>query len=187
MKTFRSTRPMRGLALGAALILGGATGAGAQTSAPPAGAGAPSAPQSATQSGATQPGASQPGAATPAGATSPGATLAGGTGPFVFGSPPSAQANRIYSVNVRTGEVSACQFERPEGSVVGVTKCFPRDASAAAGPAGTYDMVTTRYSGETGIFRVNAQTGEMSVCYVRDMPKEGGGTEPAVVCTAPAR
>lgn len=106
-------------------------------------------------------------------------------GPFVFGSPPSAQANRLYSVNVRNGAVGACQFERPEGSLVGVTRCFPRDASAGPGEPGLYDILTTRYSGETGIFRVNARTGEMSVCYVRDMPKDGGGVEPSVVCTAP--
>jgi hypothetical protein len=171
--TFRPTLPILTFALGAALSLSaagplsvpalaqatGGQGSG-QGSTPPAPAGAPAVPA---------------------------APSAAASGPFVFGSPPSAQANRIYSVNVRTGEVSACQFERPEGSVVGVTKCFPRDASAGPGPAGTYDMVTTRYSGETGIFRVNAVTGEMSVCYVRDMPREGGGTEPAVVCTAPAR
>lgn len=104
-------------------------------------------------------------------------------GPYVFSAPPSAQANRVYSVNVRNGEVNACQFERPEGSVVGITKCFPRDSSANAGGTGDFDIVSTRYSGETGIFRVNTQTGQMSVCYVRDMPKEGGGVEPSVVCT----
>lgn len=104
-------------------------------------------------------------------------------GPYVFSAPPSAQANRVYSVNVRNGEVNACQFERPEGSVVGITKCFPRDSSANAGTTGDFDIVSTRYSGETGIFRVNTQTGQMSVCYVRDMPKEGGGVEPSVVCT----
>ena len=104
-------------------------------------------------------------------------------GPYVFSAPPSAQANRVYSVNVRNGEVNACQFERPEGSVVGITKCFPRDSSANAGATGDFDIVSTRYSGETGIFRVNTQTGQMSVCYVRDMPKEGGGVEPSVVCT----
>lgn len=111
---------------------------------------------------------------------------AGPTGPYVFASPPSAQANRLYSVNVRNGEVNACQFERPEGSLVGVTRCFRRDASAQAGPQASYDILSTRYSGETGVFRVNALTGQMSVCYVRDMPKEGGGVEPAVVCTAPS-
>jgi len=108
-------------------------------------------------------------------------------GPYVFGSPPSAQANRLYSVNSRTGEVSACQFERPEGSLVGVTKCFPKDKSAGPQSAGNYDMLSTRYSGETGIFRVNVDTGHMSVCYVRDMPKESGGVEASVVCTAAAR
>ncbi len=105
---------------------------------------------------------------------------------YVFGSPPAAQANRLYSVNSRTGEVNACQFERPEGSLIGVTRCFRRDASAQAAAPGRYDIMSTRYSGETGIFRVNAVTGQMSVCYVRDMPKDGGGVEPAVVCTPPS-
>ncbi|WGD30589.1 hypothetical protein AncyloWKF20_01755 [Ancylobacter sp. WKF20] len=167
MTTFRPTLPILTLALGAVLCL---SAAGLLS--------APALAQATGGQGSTPPAPANAPAANPAPAAS---------GPFVFGSPPSAQANRIYSVNVRTGEVSACQFERPEGSVVGVTKCFPRDASAGPGPVGTYDMVTTRYSGETGIFRVNAQSGEMSVCYVRDMPREGGGTEPAVVCTAPAR
>ncbi len=120
-------------------------------------------------------------------AAAQGESAAGGaTGPFVFAAPPSAQANRLYSVNMRNGEVNACQFERPEGSLVGVTRCFRRDASAQAGAPGTYDIMSTRYSGETGIFRVNAGTGQMSVCYVRDMPKDGGGVEPAVVCTPPS-
>lgn len=108
-------------------------------------------------------------------------------GPYVFGSPPSAQANRLYSVNARTGEVSACQFERPEGSLIGLTKCFPRDPSAGPAGEGSYDIVSTRYSGETGIFRVNVETGEMSVCYVRDMPRPNGGAEAVVVCTPGAR
>ena len=109
-----------------------------------------------------------------------------GDGAYVFAAPPAAQANRLYSVNVRTGEVNACQFERPEGSLVGVTRCFRRDASAQGGTPGRYDIMSTRYSGETGIFRVDAGTGQMSVCYVRDMPKDGGGVEPAVVCTPPS-
>jgi hypothetical protein len=106
---------------------------------------------------------------------------------YGFRSPPSAQANRIYSVNSATGEMSACQFERPEGSLVGVTKCFAKDASAGPQKAGSYELISTLYSGETGVFRVNRDTGEMSVCYVRDMPKTGGGTEASVVCTPPAK
>ncbi|HEY9215119.1 MAG TPA: hypothetical protein VIQ29_19975 [Ancylobacter sp.] len=134
-----------------------------------------------------QPAPATPSATPPATGVPDAVTPPASPGPYVFGSPPSAQANRLYSVNSRTGEVSACQFERPEGSLVGLTKCFPRDKSAGPQGAGTYDMLSTRYSGETGIFRVNIDTGHMSVCYVRDMPKEGGGVEASVVCTAAAR
>ncbi len=171
-----------GTAAGAVAVLGlvaMAAPAGAQETAPSA---TPAAPSGAAPAGTTPaPAAAAPAPAAPTGNAAVGAPSS--SGPFVFGSPPSAQANRVYSVSVRTGEVSACQFERPEGSLVGVTRCFRRDASAGPGAAGTYDMVTTRYSGETGIFRVNVQTGQMSICYVRDMPKDGGGVEPAVVCT----
>jgi len=159
---------LAGTALAAALVLGAAGDAMAQAAGP----------------STTPPAEPQTG---PSATTPPAAPVTPADGPYVFSAPPSAQANRVYSVNVRTGEVNACQFERPEGSVVGVTKCFPRDSSANAGTAGAYDIVSTRYSGETGIFRVNTQTGQMSVCYVRDMPKEGGGVEPSVVCTALAR
>lgn len=105
---------------------------------------------------------------------------------FTFAPPPSAQANRVYSVNTATGQVSACQFERPEGNPIGVTKCFTRGDGAGPQKAGTYELVTTGFSGETGVFRVNRDSGEMAVCYVRNMPKAGGGVEPTVVCTPPA-
>ncbi|MCK0196172.1 hypothetical protein MWN34_04525 [Ancylobacter sp. 6x-1] len=112
---------------------------------------------------------------------------AGAPSAYVFAPPPSVQANRLYSVNTATGEVSACQFERPDDSLVGVTRCLPRDASAGPQPTpARFDIFSTHYSGETGVFRVNRDTGEMSVCYVRDMPK-GGGTEASLVCTPPAR
>ncbi|WP_246252092.1 hypothetical protein [Ancylobacter pratisalsi] len=134
-----------------------------------------------------EPAPSQPDPAAAPAAAAPSPEAEADAGPFVFGSPPSAQANRLYSLNVRTGAVRACQFERPESSVIGVTKCFPSDSSAGPAEPGTYDLVSTRYSGETGIFRVNTETGQMSICYVRDMPKEGGGVEPSVVCTGAAR
>lgn len=111
-----------------------------------------------------------------------------GGGAYMFEAPPSAQANRVYSVNRQTGEVSACQFERPDSSQVGVTRCFARGEGAGAQAAGNYSLVATQYGGETGIFRVNAATGEMSICYVRDMAKPGGGgNEPRILCTPPAK
>ena len=108
-------------------------------------------------------------------------------GAFAFASPPSAQANRVYSVNRQTGEVSACQFERPDASTAGITRCFPRGEGAGAQSNGIYKLVSTGFAGETGVFRVNAATGEMSICYVRDMPKSGGGTEARILCTPPAK
>ncbi|MFG1395499.1 hypothetical protein [Roseixanthobacter pseudopolyaromaticivorans] len=111
-----------------------------------------------------------------------------GAGNYAFEAPPSAQANRVYSVNRQTGEVSACQFERPDSALVGITRCFPKGEGAGAQKAGVYSLVSARFAGETGIFRVNADTGEMSVCYVRDVPKSGGGgAEPMVLCTPQAK
>lgn len=106
---------------------------------------------------------------------------------FDFGAPPSNQANRVFSVNRTTGEMSACQFERPDSALVGITRCFARGEGAGAQKLGAYRLVATNFSGETGIFRVNADTGEMSICYVRDVPKAGGGTEPAILCTPAAK
>lgn len=108
-------------------------------------------------------------------------------GAFAFASPPSAQANRVYSVNRQSGEVSACQFERPDASQTGITRCFPRGDGAVAQANGIYSLISTGFAGETGVFRVNAATGEMSICYVRDVPKAGGGQEAKILCTPPAK
>ncbi|TCT03511.1 hypothetical protein [Aquabacter spiritensis] len=110
-----------------------------------------------------------------------------GTAGYLFAAPPSSQANRVYSVNRQTGDISACQFERPDVAQVGLTRCFPAGEGAGPQPKGDYGLVSTQYGGETGVFRVNAQTGEMSICYVRDVPKSGGGSEPRILCTAPAK
>ncbi|MEP9353866.1 hypothetical protein ABLE93_09730 [Xanthobacter sp. KR7-65] len=111
---------------------------------------------------------------------------AGGQG-YEFAPPPSAQANRVYGVNRQTGEMNVCQFERPNGSSVGVTFCFPQGEGAGPQKAGSYGLVATRYEGETGIFRVNRDTGEMSICYVRETTRPAGGTDSSLVCTPAAR
>lgn len=108
-------------------------------------------------------------------------------GAYDFAAPPSAEANRVYSVNRKTGEMSACQFERPDASAVGVTRCFQQGEGAGPQKAGAYALVPTRYAGETGIFRVNIETGEMSICYVRELAGAGGAPNPLIQCTALAR
>ncbi|MFG1359540.1 hypothetical protein [Xanthobacter pseudotagetidis] len=106
---------------------------------------------------------------------------------YSFASPPSAEANRVYGVSRATGEMSVCQFERPAGSFAGITRCFAQGDGAGAQKAGNYDLVPTRFAGETGIFRVNHDTGEMSICYVRDAPQASGKTDPIILCTPPAK
>lgn len=123
-------------------------------------------------------------------AAAPGAhaqTTSPQSGGYSFAAPPSEKANRVYSVNRQTGEMSACQFERPDASQVGLTRCFAKGEGAGAQPNGAYALVSTGFAGETGVFRVNSNTGEMSICYVRDMPKTGGGTEPKILCTPQAK
>lgn len=106
---------------------------------------------------------------------------------YSFAAPPSAEANRVYGVNRTTGEVSVCQFERPEGSFAGITRCFAKGDGAGPQKSGNYELVATRYAGETGIFRVDRDSGQMSICYVRETPQADGKVESLVLCTAPAK
>lgn len=108
-------------------------------------------------------------------------------GAYEFAAPPSAQANRVYGLNRQTGEMNVCQFERPEGSAVGITHCFAQGEGAGPQKAGSYALAPTHYEGETGIFRVNRDTGEMSICYVRETARPQGGTDSSLVCTPAAR
>ncbi|MFG1347336.1 hypothetical protein V5F59_20790 [Xanthobacter autotrophicus DSM 431] len=120
-----------------------------------------------------------------------GAAAAQGSAPgaagYDFAAPPSAQANRVFGVNRQTGEVNACQFERPEGSVAGITRCFAQGQGAGPQQAGDYALMSTHYEGETGVFRINRATGEMSICYVREAAGVKGAVDSMLVCTAPAR
>lgn len=116
-----------------------------------------------------------------------GGALAQQAAGYDFTAPPSAQANRVYGVNRQTGEMNVCQFERPEGSAVGITRCFTQGEGAGPQKAGNYALVATRYEGETGVFRVNRDTGEMSICYVREQTRSNGTVDSTLLCTPAAR
>ncbi len=93
-------------------------------------------------------------------------------------SPPAGERFIMFRVNVATGEMGACQFAAQQGGV-GTTTCFPPGAGAGPQAQGSYGL--TRSEGpkqEGGVFRVNRQTGEISICY------EFNGQ---VLCTPPAR
>lgn len=91
--------------------------------------------------------------------------LLSGAAPFAFAPAPQLDLNRIYRVNVATGEVGACQYGLKEGTI-GVTFCFPAGEGAGPQTLGEYGLVSSSHTRESGVFRVNYRTGEISSCYV---------------------
>ena len=98
---------------------------------------------------------------------------------YMFAPAPQQDLNRVYRVDVSTGEVSACQFAVKDDSPIGLTLCYPAGQGAKAGEAGDYSLVASSHKQEAGIFRVNRRTGSVSVCYVRE--------DQEVVCTPPSK
>jgi hypothetical protein len=98
---------------------------------------------------------------------------------YVFAAAPQQDLNRVYRVDVATGEMSACQFAVKDDSPIGLTLCYPAGQGAKAGEAGDYSLVASSHKQEAGIFRVNRRNGAVSVCYVRE--------DQEVVCTPPSK
>ena len=94
---------------------------------------------------------------------------------YEFAAPPATNADLIYRVDRATGEVGACVFSA-KGPTIGSTVCFPAGEGAGPTPSGDYGLISSNLATASGIFRVNRNTGEMSVCYVLNE---------RVVCTAP--
>lgn len=101
-------------------------------------------------------------------------------GTFQFLAPPQTDLNRIYKINRITGEVGACQFgldeATPKGKPnFGVTLCYAEGPGAGAQAPSDYRLVRSHDAADGGVFRVDLNTGAISVCYVID---------DKVVCTA---
>lgn len=97
---------------------------------------------------------------------------------FDFKASPHISLNRVYRVDRVTGEMGACQYGLVDNSV-GATLCYPAGDGATAQPPGEYGLVASSHQQESGIFRVNRKTGDMSICYVLNDEK--------IVCTPQAR
>jgi len=95
---------------------------------------------------------------------------------YDFLSPPNADTNRLYRVNIKTGEMGACWYGRDKH--IGYTDC--RSVGEGAGPqkSGRYKLFATHFDSEKGVFRVDTNSGAMSLCWVR---------RGELVCTALAR
>jgi hypothetical protein len=84
---------------------------------------------------------------------------------YEFAPAPSLNSNYMYSVNRKTGEVAACAYQAQKGTV-GVTHCVAVGEGAGKQAPGDYHIAASHMTTENGIFRVNAQTGQMSICFV---------------------
>ena len=101
----------------------------------------------------------------------PGAVIAGllsgsaWAAPYDFMAPPQIDLNRLYRLNKATGEITACQYFQKEGTL-GVTLCFPAGEGAGKQEPGDYSLIASRHEREGGIFRVDAKSGAVSICFV---------------------
>ena len=98
-------------------------------------------------------------------------------GSYDFADAPATDLNRVYRVDKSTGEMGACQYGLQEGTI-GVTICYPPGEGGGAQAPGDYTILASRHDRESGVFRLNLRTGEMSNCYV---------LEEKVVCTPSAK
>ena len=96
---------------------------------------------------------------------------------FEFKASPHISLNRVYRVDRLTGEMGACQYGLLDNSI-GATLCYPAGEGATAQVPGNYSLVASSHQQESGIFRVNLKTGDMSICYVLNDEK--------IVCTPQA-
>lgn len=101
------------------------------------------------------------------------------TGNYDFVAAPQIDLNRIYRIDKTTGEVGACQFGEPTAaSPVGTTLCYSPGQGATAQGASDYALIASHHTGESGVFRVDLRSGQISNCYVLNE---------AVVCTPPKK
>lgn len=98
-------------------------------------------------------------------------------GDYRFVAAPQADLNRIYRVDRESGEVGACQYGVDEENK-GATLCFPAGEGAGRQESGDYTLIASNHEKESAVFRVDIQTGKMSVCYV---------WEKRVICTPPGK
>jgi hypothetical protein len=105
------------------------------------------------------------------------ATASFAAGSYDFVAAPATDLNRVYRVDRLTGEMGACQYGLQEGTI-GVTICYPAGEGGGPQAPGEYTILASRHDRESGVFRLNLRTGEMSNCYV---------LEEKVVCTPAAK
>ncbi len=112
------------------------------------------------------------------------ATATASANSYQFLAAPEVDLNRIYRLDMLTGEVGACQFALNPGKTdiapgsYGITLCYPAGEGAQQQEPGEYGLIASHDQREGGVYRVNFRTGTLSSCYVYNA---------AVVCTPQAK
>jgi len=104
-------------------------------------------------------------------------SLAAEDAKFAFVTLPSV--NVLYRIDQQTGQVDACYYKpaTDEGQI-GSTQCYPSGDGATPQGPGRYDLMAMPDSEGGAVFRVNRETGDVSICWEADGK---------VVCTAPTQ
>ena len=84
---------------------------------------------------------------------------------FDFLAPPSAETNRIYRVNIFSGEMGVCWYSK-KGNI-DLTECLSPGPGAGPQTRGLYTLVASNMKTERGVFRLNLISGEVSMCWVK--------------------
>lgn len=85
---------------------------------------------------------------------------------YDFLAPPSQETNRIYRVNIFTGEMGVCWYSQKNNG--DFTECLPPGPGAEAQKErGLFTLVATNMKTERGVFRLNLATGTVSMCWVK--------------------
>jgi hypothetical protein len=105
------------------------------------------------------------------------ATSAQDSSDYEFAAPPATDTDLIYRVDRVSGEVGACAFST-KGPTVGSTVCLPAGEGAGPQRPGNYGLIRSNLADAKGLFRINRDTGEVSVCYILNE---------RIVCTTPVR
>lgn len=96
---------------------------------------------------------------------------------FAFVTLPSV--NVLYRIDKQTGQVDACYYQpATDEAQVGSTQCYPSGDGATPQGPGRYDLMALPDSEGGAVFRVNSETGDISICWEADGK---------VVCTAAAQ
>jgi len=100
----------------------------------------------------------------------PGAACGARAATYEFLAAPQTDLNRVFrldKVPARSAPANMASRRQP----LRRDAVLSRRRGRKAGPAGEYELIASRHTGEAGVFRVDVRTGFMSICFVLNEPR----------------